>query len=479
MAPEDRDRIFEKALARHLRAGVPGSNASGEPGASPSACPDSEILAAYHERSLAAEQMINFKEHIATCGRCQQILAQLEVTDELSAQADQPERQEQKVVSMPARDPELAEAAAAAPAAAPRASRVAKSRWRSKALHGANWRWLAPAGAIAAGLLLWVALHENYPTSFEVAKNTHTVPAAAPPQGSPAEQKSVAEEPPSAVPQTRSNARPDADDQVRGKIAAAVPAPALKKDQASLDRKSPAQQQSGAAQAPASASPGPIGGVVSGNVNQPNVTADNRLESEEKQPVAPPPSPTAPAAEQDQYATSLETAPASKAAAAPKSKAIAGAAGRQAPQQQDTLQAATSQLREATPLRVAKARGSGIVTVAAPDSTAFWNIGPAGIIERSADRDATRTIQVSGVVTDLTAGSAPSDKVCWIVGRSGTVLRTTDGGQHWLKVPSPTGDDLASVFAVDAEQATIGAAVTKKTYKTTDAGQTWTSVPSP
>ena len=72
MAPEDRDRTFEKSLARHLRLG-----------ASQPDCLDAELLAAYHERLLAPEQMISCKQHIASCARCQEILAQLEATDDL------------------------------------------------------------------------------------------------------------------------------------------------------------------------------------------------------------------------------------------------------------------------------------------------------------------------------------------------------------------------------------------------------------
>jgi Putative zinc-finger len=468
--PDDRDRTFEKALARHLRSGAQGPDASNRE------CPATEILAAYHERSLAPEQMNSFKEHIAGCARCQEILAQLEATDDIMVEALDELPESQKVLSMPAHVPEDAalpeEITTTAPSGVPsRAARVAQSRLRRQALRGANWRWLAPAGAIAASLLVWVALHESRPTSFEMAKN---IPVAAPSQNSPAKQKSDVEEPASRVPETRSNARADAGDRVRSKIAAAAPGPALKKEQASVEQKTPSPQPPGAAQAPAGVTAGAIGGVVSGNVNPPNLTAENRIELDEKQPAALPPAPSAPATEKDPYAASVESASASKAAAAPKSRAVAGTGGRQAPQEQDNLQVTASQLRETTALRLAKARGT--VTVAAPASEVQWKIGPAGLIERSVDRGATRVIQLSGVVTDLTAGSAPSEQVCWIVGRAGTILRTTDGGEQWMKVSSPTGDDLASVFAVDAEQAAVTSASTKKSYKTTDGGQTWALV---
>src|SRR2546430_3467166 len=96
MAPDERDRRFDKALARHLRSAAP----SGEAGALPvvpasesGACPDSETLAAYHERSLLPEEMNSWKEHIVGCGRCQAILAELEATDSISRQVSEKEEE--------------------------------------------------------------------------------------------------------------------------------------------------------------------------------------------------------------------------------------------------------------------------------------------------------------------------------------------------------------------------------------------------
>src|SRR5882724_12718830 len=90
MAPDERDRMFDKALARHLRSAAPAGEAAdiSSPSASQSsACPDSETLAAYHERSLFPEQLNALKEHIVGCAHCQAVLSQLEATDEISVQA--------------------------------------------------------------------------------------------------------------------------------------------------------------------------------------------------------------------------------------------------------------------------------------------------------------------------------------------------------------------------------------------------------
>src|SRR5262245_11535650 len=72
--PEDRDELFAKALARHLRA-----DGSGEP-----MCLDPETLAAYHERTLSPEELASAKSHIVSCARCQQVLVHLEATEELN-----------------------------------------------------------------------------------------------------------------------------------------------------------------------------------------------------------------------------------------------------------------------------------------------------------------------------------------------------------------------------------------------------------
>src|SRR5216683_7615671 len=128
MPSDNRERSFENALASHLRAG--------DSAAVPhNACSDSETLAAYHERSLAPEQMASLKTHVTDCERCRQILAQLQATDEISVT-------EQNV-------------AHEAISAANSGVRILHSRKPTL------WRWVAPAGALAAALLVWVAVREN------------------------------------------------------------------------------------------------------------------------------------------------------------------------------------------------------------------------------------------------------------------------------------------------------------------------------
>ena len=92
MPGNDRDQNFEKALAGSLRS----SNA-----APAHDCLDAETLAAYHDRLLDPEEMAQRKTHIATCERCQEILAQLEATDGIAVEADRDLLLDQMIVEIP------------------------------------------------------------------------------------------------------------------------------------------------------------------------------------------------------------------------------------------------------------------------------------------------------------------------------------------------------------------------------------------
>ncbi len=158
MAPDDRERNFERALARNLRANVTG----GAP-ASSVGCPDAEILAAYHERLLTPEEMISRKEHIASCMRCQEILAHLEATDEILVEPadlvkDEGLTPQSLFATASMRIPSVPRASSSPSAyeVTPKSAVPLEIRRRT-----ANWRWLAPAGALAAILLVWVAAHER------------------------------------------------------------------------------------------------------------------------------------------------------------------------------------------------------------------------------------------------------------------------------------------------------------------------------
>jgi photosystem II stability/assembly factor-like uncharacterized protein len=89
----------------------------------------------------------------------------------------------------------------------------------------------------------------------------------------------------------------------------------------------------------------------------------------------------------------------------------------------------------------------------------------------------------SGTDASLRGVSAVDANVCWASGSKGTVLRTTDGGKRWTKLPVPNADklDFRDVEAFDANTAIIMSAGPAeqgagRIFKTTDGGAHWKEV---
>ncbi len=428
MAPisDDRDRNFEKALTRHFRA-----QAQAEASSAPQTCADIETLAAYHEGGLAPEQMSLWKAHVQDCLRCREILTQLAATEAIPFGAAH-NAEKQKAAGVPVLKP------------------------RRPAL----WRWAAPAGALAAGLLVWVAVRESQPLQIaEVRKDAASaakLPAPTPPVAenkTPSANEEQSTRATSAETAVGSVLQQKREPSHAGRVVG-VPAkpPAASGEQISQNLVS-----GGDAGTLAKSDVGDKGAAGAREFNG-KATADSLSSS--VNPAAPGP---------EVSSNTQEFAPAAPGSLKPSAKPVAGTPPARTVLQQKQEMSAMSRLRENQTIVLAKS--VSVVTIAAPGSAAQWRIGPAGIIEHSADTGATWTLQPSGVITDLLAGSAPSDKVCWIVGRAGTILRTTDGGAQWVKVRPPVVDDFASVFAVDARQATVSPA--QGTYQTMDGGATW------
>lgn len=97
------------------------------------------------------------------------------------------------------------------------------------------------------------------------------------------------------------------------------------------------------------------------------------------------------------------------------------------------------------------------------------NVGVA--VGDAADGGVTWTRQSRGTTQPLLAISLVDAQTGTAVGASGTILRTTDGGAHWQKIRSPVQEDIRSIIAENARQATIS--VTNGAYQTQDAGITW------
>ncbi|HYM21919.1 MAG TPA: YCF48-related protein [Vicinamibacterales bacterium] len=130
----------------------------------------------------------------------------------------------------------------------------------------------------------------------------------------------------------------------------------------------------------------------------------------------------------------------------------------------------------------ARRADSGLSTiVTSPDRAVQWRIANnnpvAGLlrtrttVEHSTDGGLTWHEQPVEEGTAVTAGSAPSPNVCWLVGRRGTVMRTIDG-TTWTRVAFPETVDLVAVRAADDKNATVTTA-DGRTFATADGGSTW------
>ena len=372
------------------------------------ACPDAEILAAYCDHSLPRPETARWDAHFATCSRCQAQLATL-------------------VRSYAATD--LAPSAGTERSTWDRATSLAWS-W--------NWRWVAPVATAAVVVLaLWVvdpaSLVNRSPspeTGFLELETDQATPAAS---------------------------APDAEERLQN-AETVLAEPELAAPRSELDQ---AERDALAAEAQ---------GRLAQRANEANEAAGA-------------PQMTRAAGEQEAL-SKLESEPAERALQEQSSAAADERADDQLPESPvlvDSFQ--TSRAREVSEDRavqfgVASGVGGAVVAnraaevrIASPTLSILWRLGASGRIERSADAGTTWNVQTDAGV-ELLAGSAPSELICWVVGRAGTVLRTTNG-ERWERATAPTDDDLVGVDAQNAINATVIGADGSR-HVTTDGGRTWT-----
>jgi hypothetical protein len=462
MPTEDREQQFERALARLLRDASPESH-----------CPDAETLSAYHERSLREAEMAHWKEHISQCVRCQEILTLVEQSEEV--QAEEWEKPEEPAGVYAKKTAELMSGAASQavlqPAAKPATtaqtvSRISEMRSRPR------WRWLIPVGALAACAIVAVGIREIQmqnrkeaaARSVPMAKNQELAPQATAPWSLPSGQQSM--------PQLNQQQRP---------------APALDKTTRDQKQAIPAVPRV----PPPSAALAPEDAMVATSPTNDPARAPRREALANSARMAAPVAPVAPETS-DLTAGDKDR----NIAPAPAPSTVAGAAKKAAPQEQsarplasqaaavevpgDTTTAETvssqralNNLLAASLLETAAADRRYIV---APGLKSVWRVGNAGKIERSTDRGKTWKEQSSGVTTDLTAGSATSEKICWVIGKSGTILLSVDGGKSWKQVASPISGDIGGIQATDALHASVWDVAKHVSYETSDGGGTWDRV---
>lgn len=481
---EDRDQLFERALARHLRA----------EGAGESLCLDPETLAAYHERMLSPEELSSAKSHIVSCARCQEVLARLEATQEVN---------------------ELQEVFKEAPAVAIRAAQAFPGQARrplqqshaeepSKAVlalprkRAFTLRWAAPAGAIAAALLIWLGVRDSgmlrKPSSeaaTQVAENRRQLPSSPPreeskefalpqeqekqkSQGFSTDQLNDVTPSPRAMPAPPQPSFLDEkkDSGLAGKLEGrgkrppatireyyanrphgyAGPSAAAAQAQANNALQRGDQGVAGGAAQTVEAVPAP-GDLDKARVEAPATKPDTLVAGKSVPP--PPPSPS-PSRDQQQL-----PAGAGDSSLKNKSAEVSGA------------EVTSTGAFTVPAFSRAVSKISLDIRIAAPDGKKIWSVGPGGQIFHSTDAGRTWLLQISGVAANLIGGSAPSDKVCWIAGAAGTLLRTTDSGRHWQEIRTPIQGDVGGVHASDAKHASIWDAANHVSYETSNGGKTW------
>ncbi len=217
--------------------------------------------------------------------------------------------------------------------------------------------------------------------------------------------------------------------------------------------------------------------------------SDVQEQAAEKKAQQPPPldeKPQAPVAANEEPATLAATGKVELQAPAPELRKDAGRLETDRLKAQDAASAPAAAAPSAPPSEAARAAGSanaadqnsprrnaaevsGIATVS-PDPSVRWRIA-GSVVEHSTNGGASWEAVPTGIAAVLTAGAAPTTTVCWVVGRGGVVLLSTDG-RSWRRVAFPEITDLSAVEATDARTASVSTA-DGRIFSTSDGGATW------
>jgi len=438
-------------------------------------CPDAEVIAAYHEKSLQPDEIARWENHFATCTRCRKVLQVLAAS--VDAPLDEKEVARLGKLVAAARSPLEVTTQTAEPA------RPVRVNWRR--------RWLAPALGIAAVLAIWFATH---PPRRAAEENSPEILIAEAPKSEAAPSLETRSKQQSA----ESTATLGKNNEADAEALKGMPAGRVQSANPSTD---------------SLAKKNPDGGNVAREIAPSSNAPENNLRDEKKDK-----------SEFNTYQSSgavaglSAPAPAARAAAAPPATAPPPVPAPQAqakaqappdmrpppsvsqsvqvteaaPQVQTANRALSGSLNESTAkdlplngrnyesLLKLDAAGEFPAQINSPSGKIVWRAGKGGVIQRSTDAGRTWTPQKSSLQEDWLAGAAVSDKICWIVGRNGTIVRTTDGN-HWKKIaPPPMAADSSgkfpdwiSITASDAKNVTI-TANDQRHFSTQDAGKTWT-----
>ena len=298
----------------------------------------------------------------------------------------------------------------------------------------APWKWLVPMAAAGTAFAVWLAVR---PPSTESR--------AAPPSPSVSAPEDRAE--PSIGTRSDVALNKSASHEDDTKSAKPSAQPALPPSRVVVERKAEASTTTLAESQP------PVGALAkeaaASEADRPfslNAKLDDR---DERTPITSPPAPPR-AARQEEARAKVAPAPMAEAMSAPADKLGA----------RESI--SENRLGQQT-----------VVELSAQDASTRWRLELDGSISRSRDAGSTWQRQTTGSRVRLAAGSAPAPNVCWAVGSSGTMVRTTDG-ERWESIPSPSSHDLTTIEARSALAATITASDGRR-FETADGGKTWQS----
>jgi photosystem II stability/assembly factor-like uncharacterized protein len=119
--------------------------------------------------------------------------------------------------------------------------------------------------------------------------------------------------------------------------------------------------------------------------------------------------------------------------------------------------------------------GACVIPPSITDTT-VWIVGDSGTVIRTNDGGTNWFSQNSGTLINLNSvccvPPTSGDTILWAVGDSGTILKTTNGGANWFPQNSGVMENLNDIYCFDADSAiAVGEFFTG--LKTTDGGTSW------
>lgn len=392
-------------------------------------CPGPEILAAYYEHSLDSSEITRCETHLSQCTHCREQLAMMARAEVI------PQRTSHRGWLWDWRL--LASAATAL---------VILAVW------GARRSVLAPAGARTANEpLVAMSQSEQGPAAQSVLGQQQSAPSSEPhvkvPPAAPAESLVAPRAVDRVVPKTQTKL-PDEAQSAQNEI---QEPPINKRNQDLLQMKQ-----------------GTRAAVEPGRMAE----AKKDVASDTPAPAAAPPGEPNSLAAQETRAAGGVSAGSLGAGAA-----TSDASGVPTPDALDMKQMQSAPKASAFGASVGGALGrlggqrSSSTIIQTPDRKVLWRFAGGNSVERTEDGGATWHGQVLDPDALLTGGSAPSAKICWLVGKSGMILVTKDT-THWKRIPPPVPADFVAVDAKNASSATV-TAVDGQKFSTDNEGKKW------